>query len=297
MTPDPWLAVQVRQLVALRTVACAASFREAATSLGYVQSAISRQISQLERATGSRLVERRSGALTEAGELLLHHAGAILEQLEHTRAEVAGLAAPLRLGLQAPLGDRPAAALAAHGSVELVRGPPAAILADLEAGVLDAALVELPLAAGPFSALEIGRRSFVLAVPARTSGHGDRSHEVAPGDRPRAIGHGDLDPAALLRTLPLVHIPGCRATEALAAPAAATCHAAATPAGALAFVRAGLAAAVVPREEIDPPDFRVGTVELPELPDRAYGLAWHRDRDADAALEPLRTAARRQVIS
>jgi DNA-binding transcriptional LysR family regulator len=336
MTRDPWLAIQVRQLVALRTVAEAASFREAATSLGYVQSAISRQISQLERATGTRLVERRSGTLTEAGEILLYHADAMLEQLEGTRAELTALAAPLRVGVQAPLGDRPAAALAACGSVDLVHGPPAAVLADLEAGALDAALVELPLATGPFSALELGRRTFVLAVPARAVGHGDRSRTepartLGHGGRPcaepaRPLGHGGrpcaeparplghagrplaeptravgpgerLDPAALLRALPLVHVRDCSATAALAPHATASGHAASTPGGALAFVRAGLAAAVVPRDEVEPPDFRVATVDLPHLPARAYGLAWHRDRDGDEALAPLRRAARRQAAS
>jgi DNA-binding transcriptional LysR family regulator len=316
MTRDPWMAIQVRQLVALRTVAHAASFREAAISLGYVQSAISRQISQLERATGTRLVERRSGALTEAGEILLHHAGAMLDQLEDTRAAIGQLAAPLRVGVQAPLGDRPATALAACLSVDLVKAPPDEILTDLEAGALDAALVELPLASGPFSAIELGRRTYVLAVPARAVAHADRAR--AADERPRVGEHGDrarggersrgeslaaaggpppVDVAALLRTLPLVHVPGCLATEAVGASAAQGAHAATTPASALAFVRAGLAAAVVPRDAVEPPDFRVATVDLPQLPARAYGLAWHRDRDGDEALAPLRRVARRQATS
>jgi DNA-binding transcriptional LysR family regulator len=303
MTRDPWLTIQVRQLVALRTVAHAASFREAATSLGYVQSAISRQISQLERATGTRLVERRSGALTEAGEILLHHAGAMLDKLEDTRAALGELAAPLRIGIQTPLGDRAAAALAACASVDLVKALPDDVLTDLAAGALDAALVELPLASGPFSAIQLGRRTYVLAVPARAVSNGERSRvgdERTRGESSAAAAAGGtarVDVAALLRTLPLVHVPGCRATEAVAAQATSTAHAAATPASALAFVRAGLAAAVVARDEVEPADFRVATVDLPQLPARAYGLAWHRDRDGDEALAPLRRAARRQATS
>jgi DNA-binding transcriptional LysR family regulator len=274
MTHDRWLGIQVRQLVALRAVARDGSFREAANSLGYVQSAISRQIGQLERATGTRLLERRSGALTEAGEILLHHAGAILEQLEHTRAELTA-AAPLTVGVQAPLGDRPLAALAACDRLRLVRGPSEQVLADLAGGALDAALVELPLVAGQFSAVELGRRSFVLAVPARAVGHGERP-----------------DPGALLERLPLVDIPGCGVTQALARRVGTAGHAADTPASALAFVRTGMAAAVVPRDEIEPPDFRIATVDLPDVPDRGFGIAWRRDRDADPALAPLRRAAR-----
>jgi DNA-binding transcriptional LysR family regulator len=58
----------------------------AADRLGFTQSAISQQIAILERRIGHRLIERskgrRSVALTEAGEVLLAHARAILGLVE-----------------------------------------------------------------------------------------------------------------------------------------------------------------------------------------------------------------------
>lgn len=75
MHSNRWLGVEIRHLAALSAVAHERSFHGAATSLGYVQSAISHQISQLERLVGQRLVERTRGTapveLTPAGTLLL----------------------------------------------------------------------------------------------------------------------------------------------------------------------------------------------------------------------------------
>ena len=75
------------------------SFGRAATELGYTQSAISQQIAALERIVGEKLVERPGGpraiSITEAGELLLRHAEAIVGQARR-RASRHGLAARRR---------------------------------------------------------------------------------------------------------------------------------------------------------------------------------------------------------
>src|SRR5215831_5267132 len=85
MESDHWLGVELRHLAALEAVAQAGSFGRAAARLGYTQSAVSQQIAALERIVGERLLERPGGprpvALTEAGELLLRHAGAIMARL------------------------------------------------------------------------------------------------------------------------------------------------------------------------------------------------------------------------
>lgn len=77
----------------LREVATRGSFTAAAESLGYTQSAISRQVSGLEGAAGATLFERgpRGVRLTEAGTTLLRHAGTALDELDAARRELEGI--------------------------------------------------------------------------------------------------------------------------------------------------------------------------------------------------------------
>src|SRR5919202_2239802 len=95
MEPDRWLGVELRHLAALQAVAETGSFGRAAERLGYTQSAISQQIAMLERIVGDRLVDRPGGpravSLTEAGELLLRHAEAIVARLHAAEADLAAL--------------------------------------------------------------------------------------------------------------------------------------------------------------------------------------------------------------
>jgi len=71
----------------LRAIAEAGSFTAAAATLGYTQSAVSRQVAVLERAAGARLFERGPGGvrLTTAGRTLLRHGSAALDEMD--RAE------------------------------------------------------------------------------------------------------------------------------------------------------------------------------------------------------------------
>lgn len=89
--------LDVRRLIVLREVARQGSFSRAADTLGYTQPAISRQIAILEQETGATLVDRRPAGvrLTDAGELLVGHAEAVLGRLHDAEAELNGL-----LGLQ-----------------------------------------------------------------------------------------------------------------------------------------------------------------------------------------------------
>src|SRR3712207_1338653 len=89
---DRWQGVELRHLIALEAVARETSFGKAALSLGYTQSAISQQIATLERLVGEKLVDRPGGprkvSLTEAGELLLRHAQAIVSRLAAAQADL-----------------------------------------------------------------------------------------------------------------------------------------------------------------------------------------------------------------
>src|SRR2546426_8472147 len=114
MEPDRWLGVELRHLIALEAVAREGSFGRAAISLGYTQSAVSQQIATLERIVGERLLERPGGprpvSLTEAGELLLPHAAAIVARLKAAQADLhalrAGEAGTLRAGAFQSVGAR-----------------------------------------------------------------------------------------------------------------------------------------------------------------------------------------------
>jgi DNA-binding transcriptional LysR family regulator len=89
--------LDVRRLIVLREVARQGSFSRAGDTLGYTQPAISRQIAILEQETGATLVDRRPAGvrLTDAGELLVGHAEAVLGRLHDAEAELNEL-----LGLQ-----------------------------------------------------------------------------------------------------------------------------------------------------------------------------------------------------
>ncbi len=77
----------------LREVAARGSFTAAAESLGYTQSAISRQVAALEGAAGTPLFERaaRGVRITEAGETLLLRAGTVLDEVDAAQRELEGM--------------------------------------------------------------------------------------------------------------------------------------------------------------------------------------------------------------
>jgi DNA-binding transcriptional LysR family regulator len=94
--------LDVRRLRVLREVALRGSIARAAESLRFTPSAVSQQISKLEREAGVPLLERgpRSVALTPAGRRLVEHAEAILERLAEAEGELrelGGAVAPLRV--------------------------------------------------------------------------------------------------------------------------------------------------------------------------------------------------------
>src|SRR5947208_15242455 len=115
MEPDRLLGVELRHLLALQAIAEHGSFGRAARALGYTQSAISQQVATLERAVGEELIERPGGprpvSLTEAGQLLLRHAEAIVARMNAAPADLAafpeGAAGPLWTGTVPTVSARP----------------------------------------------------------------------------------------------------------------------------------------------------------------------------------------------
>lgn len=88
----------VRRLIVLQEIARAGSLSAAAASLSYTTSAVSQQVTALERDLGCRLVHRGpSGArLTEAGARLLEHVPAILGAITAAERDLADLTSPRR---------------------------------------------------------------------------------------------------------------------------------------------------------------------------------------------------------
>ena len=134
----------------LREVAQAGSFSAAAHSLGYSQSAVSRQVAALESIAGRRLFDRgRHGVtLTPAGVRLLASAVRVLDELDAALREVAGdelAAGSVRLGAfataAAGLVPRALASLPAELKVTLREGTTPALTRALRAGTLDLAIL------------------------------------------------------------------------------------------------------------------------------------------------------------
>ena len=286
-----WLGIELRHLAALEAVAREGSFRRAAKSLGYVQSAISGQIAALERAVGRRLVERTRGGgrieLTEAGRLVLQHSDAILARLHAAQADVAALASgqagELRVGITQSVGVRILPALMRRFTPDWpdVRLRPTEAASDLplyeavERGDVDLSFVELPTPPGPFEAFELMADPFVLVVrrDSRVSGLEDL------GDLP-LIGHTEC--RGLARVEAQLRARGVDPEFAFRSDVNATIQ---------ALVGAGVGAAVLPMLAVDPADKLTAMRDLPGIPPRVLAVVRHRDRYHSAAAEAFVEAA------
>ncbi|MFJ9521457.1 LysR family transcriptional regulator [Kitasatospora sp. NPDC101801] len=203
--------LDVRRLRLLRELAHRGTIAAVAESLAFSPSAVSQQLSVLEREAGVPLLERtgRRVALTPAGRNLVRHAEAVLERLELAGAELAdarsGLAGPLRIGTY-PSAARAIipAALAAlareHPGLEpmVTEVDPAEVSAMLRSGELDVALVHeydfVPTDPQPGLATEsLFTEAMYLAAPSAgtIADHRDSPWIVAP--------HGTLCHAMAVR--------------------------------------------------------------------------------------------------
>lgn len=280
-----WSRLELRHVVALQTVVEAGSFWAAADRLDTSQSALSQQIAALEHVVGARLLERsrgrRSIALTEAGEIFLRHAGAIVARLSAAHADFAalarGAAGALRVGTFESSGTRILPPLLrafrrAWPSVE-IRLTEAAkddqLLSRVERGELDVSFAILPLPDGPFEAVELVRDPYVLVVPV---------------DSPLAA---RAAPPTLeeIQRLPLVSFPGGRSVDQVEAHlrsrgiAMKVTFRANYNGTVQGLVAAGEGAALAPALTVDGTDARVRLLgPIRDVPPRIIAMAWHRDR-------------------
>ncbi|MGA4543603.1 LysR substrate-binding domain-containing protein [Uniformispora flossi] len=146
--------LDVRRLRLLRELAHRGTIAAVADALSYTPSAVSQQLSALEREAGVPLLERtgRRVALTPAAAALVAHTDAVLDRLEQAAAELdavrGGPAGPLRIGafpsaVQALLPGVLARLAAEHPALEprVAELDPAAATDRLRAGELDVALL------------------------------------------------------------------------------------------------------------------------------------------------------------
>jgi DNA-binding transcriptional LysR family regulator len=260
---DGWPGVEPRHLAALAAVHDERSFRAAADRLGYVQSAVSLQISQLERLVGTRLVDRERGhappvTLTPAGALLLEHGAAILAELGGAQDDLRAAERPLRLGL--PRGAAPEALCPGVLVEPRHDAGDAELHALVCAGELDAALADPP-ADGELEAVEVLTDPIILLVPA-----------ADPGPPPTTM--------ADLLARPLIERAGHPLPDG-----AEPLLRAGDDAIAQSLVGAGCGAALLPALSVAPGD--PATVALPTgdlLPPRPLALCWAPGRRPDALL-------------
>jgi DNA-binding transcriptional LysR family regulator len=87
--------LDLRRLRLLRELDARGTVHGAARALDYTPSAVSQQLAVLEREAGAKLLERsgRNVRLTDAGRVLVRHAGTLLDGMEAAEAEVAEVAA------------------------------------------------------------------------------------------------------------------------------------------------------------------------------------------------------------
>lgn len=179
------MRVDPRHLRIALAIAEHGTFNKAATALGTSQPALSKSISQLERALGVRLFDRgkRGTTVTEAGRIVLEGASNIehvlLRTQEAVRAHMQGLAGPLTIGATPSM----VLGLLPQALADLARGHPRLAVTVIEG--LDGALLpalrrgEIELLVGPLERPETGdadivelplaRENFFVGVP-----HGHR---------------------------------------------------------------------------------------------------------------------------
>lgn len=283
MEPDRWLGVELRHLIALEAVAREGSFGKAAVSLGYTQSAVSQQIATLERIVGEKLIERPGGprkvSLTEAGEMLLRHAQAIVSRLSAAEADLDALsngqAGALRVGVYQSVGEHILPALMQRFVESWPRvdvrleesANDVQLLAQIERGELDLSFADLPLPEGPFEHVELLSDPYVFMLSAELDPPESATLEAAVG-------------------YDLIGFRGCRSLNQIEAAASEPLRFVfrsdhnGTVQG---MVAAGFGGAVVPRLTVDTDDDRIQLVELEDVPPRMIGIAWHRDRHRSPA--------------
>ena len=287
---DPgWLGVELRHLAALEAVARTGSFGRAALELGYTQSAVSQQIAALERIVGEKLVERPGGpravSMTEAGDLLLRHAAAIVNRLDAARADMAALRAgetgTLRVATYQSISARVLPTvmrrfMALWPKIAIELSEPSndeRLYQGIENGSIDLGFASLPVPEGPFDCFELLTDPHVLLVSSDSALAARSSASLADLGDVALIGSNLCSSARV--------VEGALAEAGVPLEYAFRSDDNTTLQG---LVAARFGVALMPLLAIQPGDDRVKVLALdPPVPDRRLAVVWHRDRHRSPA--------------
>jgi len=295
---EGWTGVELRHLAALSAIHEERSFRGAADRLGYVQSAVSQQIAQLEALVGVRLVDRVRGhappvCLTSAGLLLLEHASRILGQVDAAEADLRALASEgtgtMRIGADHAVAMR----LLPPTLRKLARREPSMTLQIEDAasdrdhvsrvlsGELDAAIGELPIVGEGVSCAEVLVDPCVLLVPvASPLARANRTLELADLVAQPLVAHKNWAMLELVESH--LRSAGHEPRYVMRADTNSTVQ---------ALVGAGVGPAILPRLAVNEDDPLTVLIDLGELlPSRRLALYWHEGRHHLPTLTALHAA-------
>jgi len=291
--PHPFTARQLQYAVAL---ADTRSFRKAARLCGVSQPSLSAQLAQLETALGVRLFERdrRRVLPTQAGETLIARARHLLieadDLVDAGRRLADPRAATLRLGVIPTLSPyllpRIVPALRrAELTVRWTEDKTPSLVAAVESGALDGALLALEADLGDLAREPIARDPFVLAAP--------RGHALARRSGPAEM--SELRGADLL----LLDDGHCLRDQALAVCAHASTNELdfrATSLSTLAqMVAAGAGVTLLPQLAVATESRNAALAIRPLADGRAFrtlGLCWRRTSPFAETLSQIATLIR-----
>jgi DNA-binding transcriptional LysR family regulator len=290
------LGVEVRHLAALEAIARTSSFSQAATYLGYAQSAVSQQIATLEKAVGHKLVERPGGprpvSLTAAGEVLLRHATHITARLGAAKADLdalsAGEAGSLRVGTFQSASARllPPTVVRFRDNwpritVDLRNEQNAMVLEELlRAGQLDVAFSDTGAQVSPLTSTELIEDPYVVMLPPDNPLALLDEIDLGSLDGIRLISGSSEDTTCEARVFSALERAGVQTQKVFRSDDNLTTQ---------RLVAAGLGIAIVPllAVELFVPDAAVTVLPILERQRiiRRISIVWHQDRYRSRAAE------------
>jgi len=297
-----WRSVELKHLLALRSIAATGTFWAAADRLDASQSTISDHVAALEALTGQRLIERSRGRraveLTAAGRLLLAHAIGIDDRLHAAEADfrafLAGRAGALRIGIYQSVANKVLPVVMRQfrerwPDVEVHLSEASQddeLLREVEQGGLDITFAIQPVGSGPFETLDLMHDPYVLLVE-RGSDLAGRRPSVSELDGATMVGYRPGRTGGGAENFLLGH--GIQPRMIFRANDNATVQ---------AMVAEGVGVALIPLLAVDERHPKTTIVELAEsIPPRVLTAVWHLDRyrqpAASAFVDMAKTVASR----